>query len=112
MYLSTAGMYFAVNPQYTEAIKDLIGTVRNEMARATSNGRFLVYLSVPVSPRGGGHFETNNAIAEATGRAIELRFGPEIMVLNSAGFTLPTIGRTPPGGGEYMAVWSDVLAGQ
>jgi hypothetical protein len=33
-------------------------------------------------------------------------------VINSAAFNLPTVGDRPPGGGEYMAVWSDVLAGQ
>jgi hypothetical protein len=112
VFASTAGMYFEVLPHYLEPILTLIDDVRSEIAQAKTDGRFIAYLSVPISPKGGGHFDTNNAIAKATADAIETRFGRRVKVINSAAFNLPTVGERPPGGGEYMAVWSDVIAGR
>ena len=105
------GIYFEVDPADVVAIGELIGQVRAKLAAAKAAGAFCAYLSVPVSPRGGGHLGTNQAIAKAITSSVECRFGGKLFVINPAAFTLPTVGGTPPGGGEYMAVWGDVLAG-
>lgn len=111
-YASTAGMTFAVSPAHLPGIGALINTVRLEVAHARERGQFLAYISVPISPRGGGHFDTNNDIALNAAVRLGATFGPGLCVINPARFSLPSVPGAPlAGGAEYMAVWADVLAG-
>lgn len=111
-YKSTAGVCFGINSVYSGAIKDLIHEVRIQIQEATKKDQYIMYLSVPISSKGGGRFETNNAIANHITSVVQKRFGTKLFVLNPASFNLPKVGPTPAGGGEYMAVWGDVLGGK
>ena len=111
-YHSSSGMYFAARPEFLPKIQNLIKQVRDKIQSARAVGRFVCYLSVPISPLGGGNFDVNNEIARRTARRLAIRFGNKLMVIDSAAYNLKddaNVGRAS--GGEYMAVWSDVLAG-
>jgi hypothetical protein len=109
--------------EQTEQIKD-------DVARARLDGRLLLYLSCPISSRGGGFAGTNVDIAHYVERKILDRWGEAFWVLNPAkyqleskagkglldqhakklGIDLKTLEQAaPPGGGDYLRMWTKVL---
>lgn len=107
----------------------LCDQVKSDVARARAEGRLVFYLSCPVSSRGGGYSGTNVDIARYVERSILERWGEAFFVLNPAQYqleskagtglivkiasdlniNLDTLLATPPGGGDYMRLWTKVL---
>ena len=106
-YQSTSGSTFSVSPALVTDIEKLIDQVRAEIAVKRAAGCFIGYLSVPVSSKSGGDFRTNTDMAAKITERVQLEFGPKLWLLNPAAYNLPKTAS----GGDYMAVWSDVLAG-
>ncbi len=106
-YMTTAGSAFAVQPSLIGEIEKLIDKVRAEIAAAQARGKFIAYMSVPVSSKSGGDFNTNIEMANHVTAAIEARFGDKLWVLNPAAYSLPKAAT----GDDYMAAWGDVLGG-
>jgi hypothetical protein len=106
-YRSTAGVLFNVNPALTEYIAALIDEVRSEIAVNRAAAKLIGYLSVPLSSKGGGDFNTNADMAAHVASRVGAMFGDRLWLLNPASYSLPDAA----GGGDYMAVWADVLAG-
>jgi hypothetical protein len=109
-----------------------IELLKNDVARAQLDGRLVLYLSCPVTGRGGGYSGTNVDIARYTERKILERWGEDFWVLNPAQYQLESkAGKglldqhakdleldidltqlqsvAPPGGGDYMRMWTKVL---
>ena len=106
-YQSTSGSMFSVAPDLVPDIERLIDQVRGEISAKRAAGCFIGYLSVPVSSKSGGDFRTNSDMAAKIAERVQLEFGPKLWLLNPAAYNLPK----SASGGDYMAVWSDVLAG-
>lgn len=106
-YLSKSGFTFSVNPDIINDIEKLINEITTEMNAKKAEGKFICYISVPISPMGGGDFRTNNEIAAFIERNVTSIFGQDLWILNPAKYNLPK----SAGGGDYMAIWSDILAG-
>lgn len=106
-YQSVSGETFAVSPLLVADIEALIDTVRIEIATHKAAGRYIGYMSVPVSSKSGGDFQTNTDMAAHVAAKIVTTFGAKLWILNPAAYNLPKTAS----GGDYMAVWSDVLAG-
>ena len=110
-----------------------IKLVRADIQRARLDGKIVVYLSCPVSARGGGHAGTNVDIAKFTERRLLREWGERFWVLNPAqyqleskeGYGLLDIHAKAlkidlaallkkdkpdlPAGGDYMRMWTKVL---
>ena len=71
-----------------------------------------MYASTPISPRGGGHVETNLEIAAAVKSRLEKEYGSAVWVLDPGRYQMPDVGGKSPGGAEYMVMWTAVLAGE
>lgn len=106
-YQSLTGATFSVSPVLVADIEALIDKVRAEIAVQKAAGCFIGYLSVPVSSKSGGDFHTNTDMAAHVTQRICKEFGKQLWILNPAAYNLPKTAT----GGDYMAVWSDVLAG-
>ena len=106
-YLSATGATFAVSPSLVADIEALIDQVRSEIAAQKAAGCFIGYLSVPVSSKSGGDFQTNTDMAAHVAARVRTEFGKALWLLNPAAYNLPKTAT----GGDYMAVWADVLAG-
>jgi hypothetical protein len=107
-----------------DAQRDLI---RRDIKRARLDGRIVVYLSCPISARGGGHARTNVEIAKFTERRLLAEWGERFWILNPAQYQLESkegfglldeharnlkkdLKSLPkPGGGDYMRMWTQVL---
>jgi hypothetical protein len=110
--------------------------IKGELKRAQREGRSIVYLSCPISPRGGGISRTNVDIAAFTARRLVNEWGERLFVLNPAAYQMESQGGTglildrireiwpdenaeeylkklmgqhTPRGGDYMRMWVRVL---
>ena len=108
--------------------------VRSDIDRALAEDKVVVYLSCPISSRGGGHDGTNVEIAKFVENRLMDRFGERFWVLNPARYQMEsregtgliighakrlgwkitdlekliaTVGK--PRGGDYMRMWTQVL---
>lgn len=110
--------------------------IRSDIKRAVLGGKIVVYLSCPISGRGGGHAGTNVEIAKFTERRLLTEWGERFWILNpaqyqleskegkallelhakNAGVDLPALlelgikdEKERVGGGDYMRMWTKVL---
>ena len=104
--------------------------VKSDVARARAEDRLVVYLSCPISARGGGSSETNVDIARYVERALLQRWGEAFWILNPAQYQLESkagtglldmhakrlgidlaklLSKSSPGGGDYLRMWTKVL---
>jgi len=107
-----------------------IALLKADVARARADGRVILYLSCPISNRGGGWSGTNVDIARYVERSILARWGEGFWVLNPAQYQLESKAGTGlivghakrlgidlakllasgyPGGGDYLRMWTKVL---
>jgi len=128
------GLKFTWHKHYWAAIFDRqCELIRRDIARARAEDRLIIYLSCPISARGGGDHTTNVEIAKAAERHILQEWGDGFWILNPAQYQLESkegLGlieqhaqaldidlaelrkkttRRAPSGGDYMRMWTKVL---
>lgn len=108
---TSVGMKFCTDPAFDGAIASRLQTIRQDVRAQRQAGKFVIYASTPISPRGGGHMETNLEIAASVKMRLEKEYGMGVWVLDPGRYQLPDTGGRPPGGAEYMVMWTAVLAG-
>jgi len=106
------GMKYCSDPAFDDAIAKNVQRIRQDIRAQRQAGKLTVYVSTPISPRGGGHVETNVAIAASVKARLEKEYGGVLWAMNPALYDLPDVGGTSAGGGEYMVMWTAVAAGE
>ena len=106
------GTCFAVDPRFEQAIDRNVAKVRRILQQQRQRGRLIAYLSVPISPRGGGYEPTNLAISASVKKRLEREYGEMLYVLDPGTMQLPKVDGFEPGGGEYLYMWTRILAGE
>lgn len=107
-----------------------IELIRSDIRRARAEDKLIVYLSCPISSRGGGHSGTNVDIAKHVERKLLATWGEGFWILNPAQYQLESKAGTGlmckhaaelglniedllsldrPSGGDYMRMWTTVL---
>ena len=107
-----------------------IERVQRDIRRAKAEGKLLIYLSCPISSRGGGYSLTNVDVALHIERALLERWGEGFWILNPAQYQLELKAGTglmnehadylaldldrlvkidKPFGGDYMRMWTTAL---
>jgi hypothetical protein len=71
------GLWFNLFEQHVEFIAA-------DIERPRAEGRLIMYLSCPISVRGGGHSITNVEIASHTANRLQMKWGSRLWVLNPA----------------------------
>jgi hypothetical protein len=124
-------LVFSWHEHYWPCIFDKqIDLIRQDIRRARADGKLIVYLSCPISARGGGDQSTNIDIARAVERRLLSQWGERFWVLNPAQYQLESKEGTgmmdehakscnldltklraasQPSGGDYMRMWTKVL---
>ena len=131
---------FAWHKNYWSELFDRqVELIRDDIRRARVEEKLIIYLSSPISPRGGGDQSTNVEIAKATERRLLARWGERFWILNPVQYQMeskegtglmgkhaidceidlarlradtpndPVSGRPAPFGGDYMRMWTRVL---
>ena len=119
--------------KWKEIFDEQIELIKFDVRRARDDGKLVVYLSCPISARGGGSSATNIDIAQHTERTLMERWGERFWILNPCQYQLESKEGTGlidrhaeelnipkarledlrskhrPGGGDYMRMWTKVL---
>lgn len=116
--------------EWEQIFDEQIRQIQSEVARARAANKLLVYLSCPISSRGGGWSGTNVDIARHVERLLLERWGEAFWILNPAQYQLESkagnglfdehaqklgidlaklLKSGSPGGGDYMRMWTKVL---
>jgi len=100
---------YCVNDDLKPLIQAKVERFRQLLAEQRKAGKAIGYLSVPLSPAGGGNFNVNTEVAKSAKAVIEKRFGAEyIYVLNPGALEADL----PKGtGADYMLMWTMLLEG-
>jgi len=105
------GMKYCADPAFDAVVATQVQKIRGDIQAARQAGRLVVYASTPISPRGGGVEKVNVEIAAAMKARLEKAFGTGVWVLDPGVYQLPSVEGKTPGGGDYMVMWTRVLAG-
>lgn len=105
------GSVYAVDPRFEKVIAERIALARQHLREQRKAGRFTAYLSVPISSRGGGWQPTNLEISAFTKKLLEFRNGNTIWYLNPGEYQISKVDGQEPGGGEFLWMWTEILAG-
>src|ERR1700694_125136 len=104
------GICYCISSDLKPVIEAKVAFFRQMAAEARKAGKAVGYLSVPLSPTGGGYMKLNSEVAEAAKAAIEKRFGSDfVWVLNPG-----TVDANLPNGSgtDYMLMWTGILEGR
>lgn len=115
---------------WREIFDKQIELIQEDIARAKAEDKLVVYLSCPITTRGGGYSGTNVDIAKYIERHLLDRWGEAFWILNPAQYQLESKAGTglmnkhakelkiplnelravsAPIGGDYMRMWTTVL---
>ncbi len=106
------GSVFAVDPRFDPVIAERIAQARDDLRRQRLAGKLTAYLSCPISSRGGGYEPTNLEISAFTKQRLEARSGGKIWYLNPGNYQIGKVANKEPEGGDYMWMWTQILAGE
>ena len=87
---------------WREIFDEQIRLIKDDITRAKAEGKLLVYLSCPISSRGGGYSGTNVDIARRIERRLLERWGEAFWILNPAQYQLESKAGTGFAGGRYI----------
>jgi hypothetical protein len=101
---------YCVNSDYRDAISANVARVRQLIAARKAEGKSIGYLSIPLSPAGGGSFTLNSRIAGKVAEKVTARFGARSMFLLNPG---AEAGDKMNGasGADFMYMWTQILEG-
>jgi len=104
------GICYCVSSEVRPAIEEKIAHFRALIAEQHKAGKSVGYLSVPLSPAGGGYFALNAEVAEKAKQGIEKRFGADFVWVLNPGMAESNL---PKGssGADYMLMWTSILEG-
>jgi hypothetical protein len=101
---------YCVNTDYSDAITANVARVRQLIANQKAQGKAIGYLSIPLSPAGGGSFEVNSEIAAEIAEHVTARFGAKsVWLLNPGAEGGDKMNGAS--GADYMYMWTQILEG-
>ena len=102
---------YCVNTKYLDAITANVSRVRQLLADSKAKGKAVGYLSVPLSPAGGGSYAINSEAAKWIAGDVETRLGQSwAWILNpGAEGSEAMMGAS---GADYMYMWTQILEGR
>lgn len=105
---------YCVHTDYLDAIDDRVIRIRKEIDGNRIQGKAIGYLSIPISPAGGGSSEVNTRVAEATAKSVTERLGAKsVWLLNPAAQQSGAQDLMKgAGGADYMYMWTQILEGR
>jgi hypothetical protein len=103
------GICYCVNQDLKATIESKVATFRQLIAEQRKKGKAVGYLSVPLSPAGGGYMKVNMEVAEAAKAAVEKRFGADFAWILNPGTADANL--QGGGGADYMLMWTSLLEG-
>lgn len=103
---------YEVDPDFLPIIRQTVLNLRSQI-QTQRKDKLIAYISVPLTARGGGYRPLNVAISDFLKAKLEAKFEGRVWALapGKAESELPQVGSKSAQGGEYMYMWTQVLAG-
>jgi hypothetical protein len=101
---------YCINTDYRDAIGDNVVRVRQLIAGNKALGKAIGYLSVPLSPAGGGSFEVNAEASANIADNVAARMGARSVWLLNPGVEGGSK-MNGASGADYMYMWTQILEG-
>ena len=108
---TSVGLKYCADPAFETVVAAQVQRIRGDIRAARQAGRLVIYASTPISPRGGGVEKVNVEIAASVKARLAKTYGGGAWVLDPGVYQLPSVDGRTPGGGDYMVMWTRVLAG-
>jgi hypothetical protein len=106
------GTVYDVDPRFDQLIAGNIARARKVIGEQRAQGKFIAYVSVMISKRGGSHEATNLKIAAQVKDQLETRYGRDrFYALNPGEFQMGAVAGEEPQGGDFLYMWTEILAG-
>ncbi len=105
------GIKYCADPAFAAVIDARVAKIRQEIGVQRQAGRLILYVSTPISPRGGGVEKVNIEIAAAVKARLEKTYGQGAWPLDPGVYQLPKVDGKDAGGADYMVMWTRVLGG-
>ena len=109
---TVVGIKYCTDPAFNTVVAANVQKIRQDIRAQRQAGKLIIYASTPISPRGGGHVGVNLEIAASVKAKLEKEYGSVVWVLDPGKYQMPDVDGKSAGGGEYMVMWTDVLAGE
>lgn len=109
------GTNFQVDTAFDAVLDKFIVRLRGQLLEQRNAGKLIGFVSLPLSSRGGGNRDLNVEISEHIKRKLEARLGGDRVYVLAPGLvesSLPDVEGRSAQGGEYMYMWTEVLAGK
>lgn len=106
---------YAVDPRFRPVLAETISRLRSLIREQRDGHKLIGFVSIPLSARGGGNRDLNVEISEHIKMSLEERFGRAHFWALAPGLvesSLPRVDGISAAGGEYMYLWTEVLAGE
>jgi hypothetical protein len=101
---------YCINTDYREAIDANVRRVRQLIMSNRADGKAIGYLSIPLSPAGGGSFAINSEIAVKAATDVTARLGAKsAWLLNPGAEAGDKMGGAS--GADFMYMWTQILEG-
>jgi hypothetical protein len=105
-------MKYCADPSFTALVASQLQKIRAEVRAQRQAGKLIIYASTPISPRGGGYEPVNIEIAASVRTRLEKEYGGAVWVLDPGTYQMPSVDGKSPGGGDYMVMFTELLAGE
>ncbi len=109
---TSLAMKYCADPAFNGVIANQLQRIRGDVRAQRQAGKLIVYASTPISPRGGGFEPVNIEIAASVKVRLEKEYGGAVWVLDPGTYQMPDVDGKPAGGGEYMVMFTELLAGE
>ena len=109
---TVVGIRYCMDQVFDTVVAANVEKIRQDIRTQRQAGKLIIYASTPISPRGGGHVGTNLEIAASVKVKLEKEYGGVVWVLDPGKYQMPDAAGKSAGGGEYMVMWTAVLAGE
>ena len=106
---------FFVRPAWNDAITSLVLDIRERIKQARQQGKIVTYISMPLTADNGGVRAFNKYLGELQAKRIQEQYPDtpmEIILPGQVETMLPKMKGLSPQGGEYLYMWTQVLAGE
>jgi hypothetical protein len=77
--VTATAMKYCIDPAFDGLIQDQVRKIRQDIKARPSAGKLIVFVSTPISPRGGGYTPTNLDVAASVKAALEKEYGDLVM---------------------------------
>lgn len=112
--VTSLGTIYCVDQDFLPSLETKISQLRQVVRSERAKGKFVGYISIPLSPAGGGTTDINTKVSAEVKQYLEAEYGGRIWMLapGAEEATIPSVNEKRPRGQEYMYMWTEILAGE